>query len=213
MIPNIVANIYFSNPKRTPALMYESLRNYINKYTSSEISDADFETVSKAFTPKHFIKRQFFLQEGDVCKYTAFIVKGAMRQYSLINGVENIVSLGIENWWMSDRESNVMLTPSQYNIDAVEDCDVLLVTHEGMVPLVESIPQIARMINMMDQRHSIAMQKRIHNAISLTAEDRFLDLMKTNPVFLQRFPQNMIASYLGITPESLSRIRKKLATK
>jgi CRP-like cAMP-binding protein len=140
-------------------------------------------------------------------------VKGAMRQYSLVNGVENIVYFGIENWWMVDRESYIMLTPSQYNIDAVEDCDVLLVTYEKMQPLIESVPLIAKMINQMDQRHSIAMQKRIHNAISLTAEDRFLDLMKSNPAFLQRFPQNMIASYLGITPESLSRIRKKLATK
>lgn len=193
--------------------MHESLRLYINKYTSSEISDTDFEKVKEAFTPRHYLKRQFFLQAGDVCRYTAFIVKGAMRQYSVINGVENIVSLGIENWWMSDRESYSMLTPSQFNIDAVEDCDVLVVGYEKMVPLTESIPLIARMITMMDQRHSIAMQKRIHNAISMTAEDRFLDLMKTNPVFLQRFPQNMIASYLGMTPESLSRIRKKLATK
>jgi CRP-like cAMP-binding protein len=193
--------------------MYEALRKYINHYTSSEIPDADFDLVSKAFIPKHFIKRQFLLQEGDICKYGAFIVKGAMRQYSLVNGVENIVYFGIENWWMVDRESYIMLTPSQYNIDAVEDCDVLLVTYEKMQPLIESVPLIAKMINQMDQRHSIAMQKRIHNAISLTAEDRFLDLMKSNPAFLQRFPQNMIASYLGITPESLSRIRKKLATK
>jgi CRP-like cAMP-binding protein len=176
--------------------MYEALRKYINHYTSSEIPDADFDLVSKAFIPKHFIKRQFLLQEGDICKYGAFIVKGAMRQYSLVNGVENIVYFGIENWWMVDRESYIMLTPS-----------------EKMQPLIESVPLIAKMINQRDQRHSIAMQKRIHNAISLTAEDRFLDLMKSNPAFLQRFPQNMIASYLGITPESLSRIRKKLATK
>lgn len=193
--------------------MHESLRQYINNYTSSVISDEQFEIVAKAFTPKRFLKRQFLLQEGDICKYAAFIVRGAMRQYSVVNGVENIVSFGVENWWMVDRESFIMLTPTKYNIDAIEDCDVLLVTYDKMQPLVESMPLIAKMTNQMDQRHSIAMQKRIHNAISLTAEERFLDLMQSHPAFLQRFPQNMIASYLGMTPESLSRIRKKLAAK
>lgn len=194
-------------------MMFEALRKYINQYTSSEISEGAFDTVSKSFTPKHLLKRQFLLQAGDVCKYTAFIVKGAMRQYSLVNGVENIVYFGIENWWMSDRESFTMLTPSQFNIDALEDCDLLLITHDKVQLLKESVPQWNKMAAQMDHRHSIAMQKRIHDAISLTAEDRFLNLMKSNPEFMQRFPQNMIASYLGITPESLSRIRKKLAKK
>ncbi len=193
--------------------MFAALRQYINHYSASEISDPDFEHVLKAFVPKRLLKRQFMLQEGDVCKYSAFIVNGAMRQYSVSNGTENIVFFGIENWWMGDHESFVMLTPSKYNIDAIEECELLLVTYPAMQELKERVPLINKMISQMDQRHAIATQQRIHNAISLSAEERFVNLMETNPQFFQRFPLNMIASYLGMTAESLSRIRKKLASK
>lgn len=106
-----------------------ALRNYINKYASTEVSDEEFERIENKFTAKHVRKNQYLLQEGEVSKYAIFIVKGALRQYSIDQkGVEHIVNLCIENWWVGDRESFTMLTPSNYNIDAVEDSDVLLIT-------------------------------------------------------------------------------------
>src|SRR5215471_6488713 len=109
--------------------MHESLITYIKKHSATPLTEAEIEVIRDVFTPKKLRKHQYLLQEGEVCKYGAFIVKGAMRQYSIDDkGVEHIVDLFIENWWVADRESYVMLTPSMYNIDALEDSDVLLIT-------------------------------------------------------------------------------------
>ena len=194
--------------------MHDQLRKYIETVSETTLPEAEFELLKKAFTPKKLRKKQYFLQEGEVSRYMAFIIRGAMRQYSVDNkGVEHILRFGIENWWMGDRESLTMLTPSRYNIDALEDSELLLVTNAQMQELILASPPVARTVRIMDERSQIASQKRIHASISYTAEERYLDLQKTNPVFLQRFPQNMIASYLGISPETLSRIRKQALPK
>jgi CRP-like cAMP-binding protein len=194
--------------------MHDQLRKYIETVSETTLPEAEFELLKKAFTPKKLRKKQYFLQEGEVCRYMAFIIRGAMRQYSVDNkGVEHILRFGIENWWMGDRESLTMLTPSRYNIDALEESELLLVTNAQMQELILASPPVARTVRIMDERSQIASQKRIHASISYTAEERYLDLQKTNPVFLQRFPQNMIASYLGISPETLSRIRKQALPK
>jgi CRP-like cAMP-binding protein len=189
--------------------MYDKLRNYIDTQLADTVSDEEFGLIKQAFVGKKIRRKQYLLQEGDVCKYIAFIVKGAMRQYSVdTKEMEHIVRFGIENWWMSDRESFIMLTPSRYNIDAVEDTDLLMITNASLQELRAHSPSFTKLGQLLDERSYIAAQKRIHASISLTAEERYLDLLKSNPDFLQRFPQNMIASYLGISPETLSRIRK-----
>lgn len=141
----------------------------------------------------------------------AFLVKGAMRQYSVDEkGAEHIVRLSLEGWWVGDRESAINLTPSIYNIDAWEDCDLLTATSADMVQL-RSIPAMRELSAMLDNNHAIALQKRINASISLSAEQRYSDLLKTYPQFLDRFPQHIIASYLGITKETLSRVRSNAA--
>ena len=194
--------------------MYDSLKKYIEEYSGETLTDEEFEMVKTAFTPKKFRKKQYLLQAGDVSRFMAFIIKGAVRQYSVDDkGIEHIIYFGLENWWAGDRASFTMLTPSRYNIDAVEDTEVLLTTYEHLDRLKNSIPAISKMFTTMDQRSYIATQKRIHASISLTAEERYQELSKNYPDFLQRFPQNMIASYLGISAETLSRIRKKALSK
>ncbi|HKO81603.1 MAG TPA: Crp/Fnr family transcriptional regulator [Chitinophagaceae bacterium] len=159
-------------------------------------------------------KKQFLLHEGAVCKYMTFIVKGALRLYSIDEkGNEHIARFGVEGWWVSDRESFLMLTPSKYNIDALEDSDLLVATNEQLTRIKERSPLFYKMAHILDERHSIASQKRIQSTISFTAEEKVLDLMNTYPMFLQRFPQNMVASYLGLTPETLSRVRKQILAK
>src|SRR6478735_9684546 len=107
--------------------MHQPLIKYIRSYATTPLTKSEEALIVNTFVPKKIRKRQYFLQEGEVCKYASFIVKGAMRQYSIDDkGVEHIVSLSIENWWAVDRESFTMLTPSVYNIDAWEDTDVLL---------------------------------------------------------------------------------------
>ena len=189
--------------------MHESLIKYINSYATTPLTDSEVEIIKNTFIPKRFKKRQYFLQEGEVCKYGAFIVKGAMRQYSVDDkGTEHIVHLFIENWWAVDRESFVMLTPSVYNIDAWDDTEALLTTRADVLNLLNQIPAVAEMIRKLDEKHSIANQRRLNASISLSAEERYNDFAGCYPEFLQRFPQHIIASYLGITKETLSRIRK-----
>jgi CRP-like cAMP-binding protein len=194
--------------------MYQSLIKHINSYTSTPLTDSEAELIKNTFVPKKIRKKQYFLQEGQVCKHSAFIVKGAMRQYSVDDkGVEYIVRLLIENWWAVDRESFVMLTPSVYNIDAWEDTEVLLITKSDSLDLLNQIPVLAQWTRKLDEHHAFAAQKRLAASISLSAEKRYSDFANTYPEFLQRFPQHMIASYLGITKETLSRIRHQVAKK
>ena len=194
--------------------MHDSLIKYINSYVSKALTDRDIELIKGAFVPKKIRKKQYFLQEGEVCKYMAFIVKGAMRQYTVDNkGIEHIVALFIENWWAADRESFVMLTPTIYNVDAWEDTDALIITRADQVNLFNAVPLLNELAIKLDQRHAFATQKRLNDFVSLPAEKRYTQFTTTHPDFLQRFPLHIIASYLGITKETLSRLRKQMMKK
>lgn len=193
--------------------MHGFLIKYINSFTSEPLTESEIELIKKYFIPKKIRKKQYLLQEGEVCKYMAFIVKGAMRQYSVdAKAIEHMVRLSIENWWAGDRESFTMLTPSVYNIDAWEDTDALLITKADM-NLLDKIPAVIQMTRKLDANHAFAYQKRLNAYISLSAEQRYEDFAKQYPEFLQRFPQHIIASYLGITKETLSRVRRHAVRK
>ena len=154
--------------------MHEKLLAYIRQYATSPLTSNEEALIVTTFQPKKLRKKQYFLQEGNVCKYVGFIVKGAMRQYSVDDkGVEHIVHLYIENYWASDRESAVMLTPSKYNIDAWEDTELLVATVADMLDLIEKVPSFGQMTRLMDQRSFIASQRRLNSAISNTAEKRY----------------------------------------
>ncbi|MBO9566955.1 MAG: Crp/Fnr family transcriptional regulator, partial [Niastella sp.] len=186
-------------------MLYEPLFAYIESKSSSKLNDEEKQLIEQSFKAKHLRKRQYLLQEGDVCKYMAFVVKGGGRMYSVNeNGQEIIIRLAIESWWLGDYESYNLQTPSLYNIDMIEDSDLLLISNEQLQQLLKKVPAIDLMIREIDRKGAIATQKRIHSAISLGAEERYNQLVKTYPELLLRFPQGMIASYLGISPETLS---------
>ncbi len=190
--------------------MHKNLFTYIDRYTSLPLTSAEETLIVAAFQPKKLRKKQYFLQEGDVSKYIGFIVKGAMRQYSVDEkGVEHILQLYVENYWASDRESSIMLTPSVYNIDAWEDTELLIITRAELKELIDKIPAMAELIRLMDDRNAIANQRRLRSTISDSAEKRYEEFIKNHPQFFQRFPQHIIASHLGVTKETLSRIRKQ----
>jgi CRP-like cAMP-binding protein len=190
-------------------MLHDPLFAYIESKSSSKLNDEERQLVQQAFKAKHLRKRQYLLQEGDVCKYMAFVTKGAGRMYSVNeSGQEIIIRFAIESWWLGDYESYNVHAPSLYNIDMIEDADLLLISYEQLQQLLKTVPAIDLMIREIDRKGAIATQKRIHSAISLGAEERYNQLVKTYPELLLRFPQGMIASYLGISPETLSRIRK-----
>jgi CRP-like cAMP-binding protein len=194
--------------------MFEYLIKYFNSYASKSLVGDEIDLIQSFFVPKKFRKRQYFLQEGEICKYTSFIVRGAMRQYGVDEkGEEHIINLFIENWWASDRESLLNQTPSKYFIDAWEDTEVLRVAKTDLTYLIDNIPLLTEWIRKLDANFAIASQNRISAAISLPAQERYYDLEKNYPEFLQRFPQQIIASYLGINRETLSRIRSRAVKK
>lgn len=193
--------------------MHEQLFQYIRKHSSTPLTEAETALITEVFIPKKLRKKQYFLQEGEVCKYMAFIVKGAMRQYKIDDkGFERIINLSIENWIVGDRESFTMLTPSIYNVGAWEDTELLTITNADTTRLFH-IPAANEAFRKIDENHAIAMQKRVNASITLTAEQRYADLVNTYPQFLQRFPQHFSASYLGVAKETLSRVRRRALSK
>lgn len=189
--------------------MHSSLIEYISRYSQIPLSNDDTKVIESIWIKKKFKKKQLFLKRGDVCQYTGFILKGAMRQYSVDNkGVEHTIQLTIENWWVVDRESYLMRTPSVYYIEAWEDTDLLIIKLADMKTFL-SIPTINEMFWQMDQNNHIASQKRLNDSISLSAQKRYENLIQSYPDLVQRFPQHIIASYLGITKETLNRVAKQ----
>jgi CRP-like cAMP-binding protein len=189
--------------------MYDALFNHIELKSGQKLTDVERDVITAAFHQKRIRKRQYLLREGDVCKYIGFIVKGSARMFTVDEkGHEHIIRFGLESWWISDHESLVNLTPSPYYIEMLEDSELLTIS----LPDARELRQKSRCFNLMlgvlDKFQAIAMQKRIHAAIGMTAEEKYYDLSATYPEFLKRFPMNMIASYLGLSPETLSRIRK-----
>jgi CRP-like cAMP-binding protein len=190
--------------------MHQIIISYINKHNVEPLTKEEELLIVSSFQHKKFRKKQYFLQEGEVCKYTGFILKGAMRMYSVNeNGIEHIQQLYIENYWATDRESSIMLTPSRYNIEAWEDTELLVISRAEMLELMEKTPSLAKMFQKLDENNAIATGRRVNLSISSNAEERYKKFAENHPQFIQRFPQHIIASYLGITKETLSRIRKQ----
>jgi CRP-like cAMP-binding protein len=188
---------------------FEAFFDYIQEISGKLLSDEDKHLLMVHFKPRKLRKRQYFLQEGDVCKYIGFIVKGSARTFTVDEkGHEHILKLSVENWWLTDFESFYLLTPSRFNIEALEELEILQSTNAEIEEFLKQIPAFSAMSNVISQNNTIAAQKRMQ-AISYSAEERYEELIQNYPHFLQRFPQNMIASYLGLSSETLSRIRKK----
>src|SRR5580658_5506949 len=194
--------------------MYDALFNHIELKSGQKLTDNERDVITAAFHQKRIRKRQYFLREGDVCKYIGFIVKGSARMFTVDEkGHEHIIRFGLESWWISDQESLVNLTPSPYFIEMLEDSELLVTSLASAVELRNKSRCFDLTVKVLDKFQAIAMQKRIHAAIGMTAEERYADLLRTYPQFLERFPMNMVASYLGVSPETLSRIRKNAIRK
>lgn len=192
--------------------MFEVFLAYINSKT--KITDEEAEMIKAVSVIKKLRKKQYLLQEGDVWRYNAFICKGFLRTYQIDDkGHEHIMNFAPENYWTGDRESLQNETPSPFNIDAIEETHVLLINKQDFDNLCKKIPAFNDMVNTILQRSFNASQRRIHAAISYSAEEKYQHFLDTFPHIVNRIPQHMIASYLGLSPETLSRVRTQAAKK
>ncbi len=163
---------------------------------------------------KKIRKRQYLVQEGDIARYEYFVNKGCLRTFHTDDkGMEHNVQFSIEDWWTGDMYSFLTQTPGKYNIIAIEDSDLLCIDSEALELLYTKVPKFERFFRHLLQNAFIALQERILSGMSESAEERYLNFRNKYSAMDKRIPQNQIASFLGITPESLSRIRKQLMVK
>ena len=192
--------------------MFELFLTSVKEHIS--ISEDEFEFCKTLFIPKKLRKRQYLLQEGDVCRYTAFVEKGMLRTFTVDEkGNEPILQFSMEGWWVTDFYSFLTDEPSRYNIEALEDCELLLITKPSWNILLEKVPAFERYFRILIQNNLIATQRRLIGSMTESAEEQYTKLIANFPTCLQRVPQHMIASFLGITPETLSRIRSQMAAR
>ena len=189
--------------------MFELLHQKLAEKIS--LTEEEFNYCKSLFKPKKLRKRQYFLQEGDVCKYQAFVEKGILRSYTIDEkGSEHILQFATEGWWMADLSSYVTGESSLFNIQAIEASELLLISKPSWDELMLSIPKFEHYFRILIQNHLVATQKRLMQSLSETAEEKYIKFSKTYPDCLQRVPQHMIASYLGVSRETLSRLRKNI---
>lgn len=179
-----------------------------------DIDQSVISSIIKYCRTKKVLKEEFLLRENEHCQHTFFVERGLLRQFSIDEkGKEHIVSFAPENWFVTDRESAYFNQPSTYFIQALEDSRVVMIDEDFVQLLSKSIPSFTDFNNKLLHNHIRHLQRRINLLLSATAEERYLQFIKMYPDILLRVPQSMVASYLGITPESLSRVRKELARK
>jgi CRP-like cAMP-binding protein len=177
-----------------------------------KISDDDIPILKSRLVSRKVRKRQFLLNAGDVCQYMIFVGRGLLRSFTDDeNGSEHTMQFATEGWWISDMASFFSGDNSRYNIEALEECEVLLMSKQAMDQLLDEVPQIQRYFLKLMENHIIALQRRINVVQSMSAEETYLKLMEVNPDLINRASQQHIASYLGITPETLSRVRRQVS--
>ena len=190
----------------------ENIETYLSEIL--EIPRNEVTQCSSFYETKSVAKNEFLLKDGEVCNATYFVEKGLLRMYSIDkNGKEHIIQFAPEKWLISDRSSLYFNEKSNYYIEAVEESEILLLRNDFFKNMGLHFPKTAEKNDLLLQKHIRNLQNRVNSLLAETAEERYMNFIKMYPDILLRVPQWMVASYLGITPESLSRVRKELARK
>ncbi|GGH81794.1 CRP-like cAMP-binding protein [Filimonas zeae] len=192
--------------------MYNRIRENISRRVSLSAQElVEIENCARKVALK---KKSRLLHSGEVCNYLVFVNTGAVRSFSADNkGVEQIVQFAFEDNWVSDLYSYVSEAPAILSIESMEDSELLLFYKEDMEKLYQTIPALERWMRLLLQNAYVRLQRRLVLSLSMPAEERYAELLQSYPDILNRVPLIYIASYLGITPESLSRIRRQLSAK
>ena len=185
------------------------LLDYINKYIS--LTDEEETILLSKIIHRNYLKDQYIVQQGDICKSANFIISGCTKTFYMNKeGQEHTVMFSVEDWWTSDVGSFITQTPADFNVQCLENTELIQFTFEKLEELYTKIPKLERFFRKIIERAFVASQKRIIKNFSLAAKEQYLIFKETYPEIEQRVPQYMIASYLGITKEFLSKIKSQL---
>lgn len=175
------------------------------------LSPTDKTQIVSYFQTKKIRRRQYLLQQGDVCKFLTFVQKGLLKSFKIDEkGHERITLLAWEGWWISDFNSFIHQEPAILDIEAVEDAELLLISKANYEQLLIDMPVMERYFRILYQNSLVTKDKRLISSNGDSAETRYMKLTQSMPDILQRVPQHLIASYLGLAPETISRIKNKL---
>lgn len=187
--------------------MKEQVKKYFNRYV--QLDDQEIDLLFNTLSFKTFEKKSYLLEEGQTCQFRYFILNGLVRLFHTdSNGVERIHLFGIENWWITNLDSFLHQTPSLNAIQAIERTNVLCLSKNDLEFLYKEVPKLERAFRLITENMLVAMQRKDEIYMKRTSKERYFNLIESIPNFAQRVPQYMIASYLDITPEYLSEIRK-----
>lgn len=190
--------------------MFEQINKNVCK--NGDFTQSEIDYFNSILQHKTIPKKTLLLQDGEICNFEAYIIKGCIRKYYINeDGHEVILQFAIEDWWVSDIASFHEKKPSKLFIETLEDCELLLLTPETKEQLVTKVPKFERIFRLLVQRNLSSMQNRLIDTIAKTAQEKYLEFLKLYPTIPQRVAQHYIASYLGMTAEFLSKIRTKLA--
>jgi CRP-like cAMP-binding protein len=188
--------------------MYPELLNHIKRYVA--LTADEEHLLCQKLEYKTFKKKEFLLEPGKLCQGNYFVVKGLVRQFFVNDKLnEQIIQFGLENWWIADQDSLLNHQPSNSYLQAIEPSELLLLTEKNRLMLFEEIPRLESYFRIMMQIAFVAAQRRIGFIFNQSEEERYRHFSARFPGFIQRVPQYMLASYLGFTPQFLSRLRAK----
>ncbi|HLP64679.1 Crp/Fnr family transcriptional regulator [Flavobacterium sp.] len=190
--------------------MYEQINDNISKFVA--FSDSELEIFDSLLSFKKVSKKTILLREGEKCNFEAFVLKGCLRKYYIdSNGIEVVLQFAIENSWISDISFNAYETkPSQVFIETLEDCELLLFSPEAKETLFLKAPKFERAFRILMQRNLDVTQNRLLHTIAKTATEKYVEFLELYPKIPQRVAQHHIASFLGISPEFLSKVRTRM---
>lgn len=181
----------------------------MEKYIS--LTDEEKAYLNSKLIYRKYLKGQYLVQQGDICKYECYVVSGCTKTSYIDDlGQEHIIMFSIEDWWTSDMASFINQAPADFNIQFLENTELIAISYDVIEDLYKEIPKLERFFRQVIEKAFIASQKRVVRNLSMTAKDRYLYFKEQYPEIEQRIPQYMVASYLGITKEFLSKIKSQL---
>ena len=188
--------------------MFDEIVTHIKKHVSLTVEET--ELLQAAVQVKELKKKEHLLEAGQVCNYNYFVESGCLRLYLMTNkGAEQVIQFAIENWWMTDYFSFKGSQPSNFNIQAVENTRVVAISRKTQDELFEKLPQLEKYFRIVLEKAYSSQLNRIHYIFNLSGEEQYHMMNNRHPEFVQRVPQYMLASFLGMTPEFLSKLRAK----